>query len=136
VLKLIAAYDTYFAETDGDGEWPEQWAESFGDALHWPETDPEKALAYVVLAAAHGHNPSFLGVMACGPLEDLLREPSDAMIGRVVAEARKSARFRWLLSHPFKVAVSDAAWLAIAPFRITGEHEEPPYETMPPSYYG
>ena len=136
LLELIAEYDRYFAKTDGDGDWPEQWAESFSDALDWPETDPEKALAYVVLAAAHSQNPSFIGVMACGPLEDILRKPSEAMVGRVVAEARKSARFRWLLSHPFKVAISDAAWLAIKPFRITGEHEEPPHESMPPSYFG
>lgn len=135
LLELVAAYDRYFAETGGDGEWPDQWAETFGDALDWPMTDPAKALAYAVLAAGHSQNPGFIGVIACGPLEDILREPSKDMIQRVVAEARKSARFRWMLSHPFKIAVSEAAWDAIEPFRITGPHEEPTHETMPTSYY-
>jgi hypothetical protein len=136
LLALVAAYERYFAETGGEGEWPEKLAEHFGGTLDWPERDPDKALAYIVFVAAYSTNPAFIGMTACGPLEDILRQPSDTMISRVVAEARKSARFRWLLSHPFKVAVSEAAWSAIAPFRITREHEEPPHETMPPTYYG
>ena len=58
------------------------------------------------------------------------------MIQRIVAEARKSARFCWLLSTPFKVAVSESAWRAIEPFRITGHHEEPALDTMPKEYFG
>lgn len=135
LLSLVAAYDEYFADTDGKGAWPEEWSDAFGDIMDWPETDPELALAYVILAAGRSNNPSFVAVVACGPLEDILRAPSDDMIRRIVAEARKSARFRWMLSHPFKVAVSSTAWQAIEPFRITGPHEEPEHESMPGSYF-
>ena len=94
--------------------------------------DPEQALAYVILAVARVDDADFLRLMGCGLLEDVLRNPSDEILQRVVAQARKSARFRWLLSCPFKVAVSANAWDAIEAFRITGPHEEPALDTLPP----
>lgn len=136
MAEAIDAYAKYFDDTDGEGGWPEEYSDAFGEILDCPHDNPDKALAYVVLGAARSDNPSFVAVMACGSLEDLLREPTDEMIERVIAEARKSPRFRWMLSHPFKVAVSESAWRAIEPFRITGPHEEPPYETMPANYFG
>ena len=136
LTRIIDAYEAYFQDTDGEGEWPEKWSEAFGDTLDYASSDPDKALAYVVLAAARSNCVSFLAFLACGPLEDILREPSAAMTDRIVTEARKSPRFRWLLSHPFKVAVSERVWVAIEPFRITGPHEEPSHDTMPKSYFG
>lgn len=37
--------------------------------------DPDKGLAYLALAMAHFEEPGFLGLLAAGLLEDLLREP-------------------------------------------------------------
>ena len=122
-------------ETDHHGEWPDEWAEAFGDMLDWPERDPDKALAFIVIAASRMNDSGTIGVLACGPFEDLLREPSQDMLSRIEAEARKSARFRWLLDHPFKVAVSAEAWEVIQKFRTTGPHEEPPNNTMPKTYF-
>src|SRR5689334_17594462 len=92
----------------------------------------EKALAYVVIAASRTDDARFLGLLGCGPLEDVLENPSAEMLDRIVAEARKSARFRWLLSNPFKVAIAHRAWEAIEKFRLTGPHEEPAANTLPP----
>jgi len=115
----------------GSGECPEELSDYFGEILdsHWE--DHEKALPYVVLGANRSGDAEFVNFLACGPLEDILEKPSTEMIERVVAEARRSPRFRWMLSGPFKVAVSENAWRAIEPFRITGPHEEPAPETMP-----
>jgi hypothetical protein len=123
-----------YAEYDakGAGDWPDDLADDFSEIVTCSFDDPEKALAYVIIAASQSDNASFLGLMACSNLEDVLREPTSELLERIIAEARMSARFRWLLSHPFKVAVADEVWEAIEPFRMTGPHEEPSYDTLPP----
>lgn len=127
MCELIDAYAAHY-----ESDWSAEHADDFGEIItcHWD--DPDKALAYVVLAAARTDDAAFIGMMACGPLEDILRNPSSEMLDRIVAEARRSARFRWLLSHPFKVAVSSNSWDAIKGFRTTGPHDEPASDTMPP----
>lgn len=47
--------------------------------------------------------------VAAGPLEDMLRKPSRDTVDRVVAEARKNARFRWMLTGMFLHAISQVA---------------------------
>ena len=116
-LDALAQYDE-----SGTGEWPSEAFEEINFCYH---DDPEKAFAYVILGASRSDNPKFLAGLGCGPLEDILENPTDELLHRIVAEARKSARFRWLLSHPFKVAIAATAWDAIEKFRSTGPHEEP-----------
>lgn len=116
----------------GAGEWPDDLADDFGEIITCHFDDPDKALAYVVIAASQTDDAGFLGLMACSNLEDILCDPSSELVERVVAEAGKSGRFRWLLSHPFKIAVAERAWVAIEPFRITGPREEPSHDTLPP----
>lgn len=132
LTQQLDAYAAYYAATDGNGEWPEDHIEDFIEIQDCYRDDPEKALAYVTLAAARSDDAGFLALLGCGPLENLLGAPSEELIERVVAQARKSARFRWLLSHPFKVAVSASAWQAIEKFRVAGSHEEPSLDELPP----
>ena len=127
--QQLLAYAEYDAK--GAGHWPDDLADDFSEIISCHFDDPEKALAYVVIAASQSNDASFLGLMACSNLENVLFEPKPELLERIIAEARKSARFRWLLSHPFKVAVADQAWEAIEPFRVTGPHEEPSYDTLP-----
>jgi len=63
--------------------------------------EPDRGLALVMLAAASYDEPEFLGVVAAGLLEDLLVHDSqcdDAFFRRILEEAQKTARFRWMLS--------------------------------------
>ncbi|MFD2783062.1 DUF6869 domain-containing protein [Novosphingobium pokkalii] len=122
-----------YAKHRGEGERrPEAYWHAF-EAIHLAyHDDCETAFAYVMLGAARSDDASFLASLACGPLEDVLRDPSDALLDRIVREARKSARFRWLLSHPFKTAIARRAWDAISEFRVYGPHQEPPSDGMPP----
>lgn len=128
--RQTAAYADYHSR--GAGEWPEEWADDFGEIISCHFDNPEKSLAYVALAVSESDDAGFLGLMGCSNLENILHDPEPALLGRIIAEARKSARFRWLLNHPFKVAIAEKAWDAIEPFRFTGPHEEPPSETLPP----
>jgi hypothetical protein len=130
MCRQVDAYADYFAR--GAGDWPDDDADDFEEIVACHHDDPEKALAYVVIAASRSNDAAFLGYLGCGPLEDILRDPSAELLGRVVAEARKSARFRWLLSHPFKVAIAEPAWEAIKGLRTTGPAEEPSQDTLPP----
>ena len=130
MIQQLDGYARYFER--GAGDWPDDDPDDFTEIVTCHHDDPEKALAYVVIAASRSDDPHFLGYLGCGPLEDVLRDPSPELLKRIVAEARKSARFRWLLSHPFRIAVADRAWEAIEKFRITGPHEEPSDDTLPP----
>jgi hypothetical protein len=107
LVRQVASYAKYFAE--GAGDWPDEHSDDFAEIDDSHRDDPEKCLAYVVLAASQTDDPEFLGFVACGPLEDVLRNPSPELLERIEAEARKSARFRWLLSFPYKTAVSAEA---------------------------
>ncbi|MES1984104.1 MAG: hypothetical protein V4461_04030 [Pseudomonadota bacterium] len=130
--QMCRDLDAYADHHERGGEWPEEYAEAFGEIISCFHDDPEKAFAYVILGASRSDDAGFLGLLGCGPLEDLLDDPSDELLERIIAEARKSARFRWLLSHPFKVAIAQRAWEAIEKFRITGPHEEPSKDALPP----
>lgn len=130
MCRQLDAYAFYFE--NGGGEWPEEFAEDFGEIITCHFDDPEKAFAYVILGASRSDHPIFLGQLGCGLLEEVLENPSDALLQRIVLEASRSARFRWLLSNPFKVAIAARAWDAIEGFRITGAHEEPSHDKIPP----
>jgi hypothetical protein len=126
----LLAYAKY--NIKGSGVWPDEVADDVDEIITCHFNDVEKAFAYVIIAASQSDDPDFLALMACGNLENVLCDPSPELLDRIVAEARKSARFRWLLSHPFKVAIAPAAWDAIEKFRVAGPHEEPSSDTLPP----
>jgi len=62
--------------------------------------DPDWRLAFVALVMAEYDDPSFLGLVAAGPLEDLMQfqSYSEETLARILDEARKTPRFRWMLS--------------------------------------
>lgn len=71
--------------------------------------DPDRGIALVALCASMYDDEDFLFYVAAGPLEDMLRKPSRDTVDRVVAEARKNARFRWMLTGMFLHAISKDA---------------------------
>jgi hypothetical protein len=90
--------------------------------------DPDLGLAMVALAASMYDDPHFLFLVAAGPLEDILWKPSRETIERVVAEARKNSRIRWMLTGIFLHAISDKARLQIVAAIGTMTADDP----MPP----
>ena len=129
ISRQINAYVEHLLA--GDSAWPDEHADDFSEIVASGCNDPDKALAYIAIALSQTDDAKALACLGCGQLEDVLRNPSADMLERIVAEARKSARFRWMLSNPFKVAIAERAWNAIERFRITGPHEEPPLHTFP-----
>jgi len=114
----------------GNPDWPDEQADAFVDILD-SYLDPDKALAYITLAAWRTDDGRFLAMIGAGLLEDLLNGLPDVFIERVVAEGRRSPRFRWLLNCPFQEDIPEPVWEAIRPFRWTRPFEEPRPETLP-----
>jgi hypothetical protein len=71
--------------------------------------DPQRGLAYLALAMARYDDRDFLGVLSAGLLENLLGDPAPVMLHRIIAEARKTPRFRWLLSGVWLHAIAERA---------------------------
>ena len=127
----IDAYIEYFA--NGAGEWPDDWADDFTEIITCVHDDADRALAYLLISSVRTNNTEFLGLMGQS-LEALLSDPAPAFLARIVAEARRSARFRWLLSNPVRELMSDEAWDAIKEFRLTGPHDAPSADSLPPRF--
>ena len=130
MIQQIEDYAAYFA--NGAGEWPDSKADDFREIITCQHDNPEKALAYVALAGWRSDDPQFLGFMGNGLLEGVLMSRSAQLLRRILAEARKSARFRWILSHTCEGMVDEAAWKEIAQYRISSPREPPADETLPP----
>lgn len=68
--------------------------------------DPERGLALIALAMANYDDEGFLALISAGMLEEIVShnpassgEPLRAdILARIVDEARRTARFRWILS--------------------------------------
>ncbi|MDF0546332.1 hypothetical protein PX699_28645 [Sphingobium sp. H39-3-25] len=85
------------------------------DAVMWSFNEPDKAFAYIALSTSKFDEPEFLMLIAAGPLENLMDKPQPGVIDRIVAEARKNARFRWMLTGVYLHAISDDARAAVMP---------------------
>ena len=108
-VELKKHLSTYHRYSGKGEEWPDE-ADAHMDAgmsAHWD--DPDRALAYVVLSAASYDERDFLFLMAAGALEDLLNDPSPEMLNRIVGEARKTPRFRWMLTGVWLHAIAERA---------------------------
>lgn len=91
-------------------------------------SDPDRALASVMIAASQYNDAHFLGMVAAGILEDMLREPPTEILDRVVNEARKTPRLRWMLSGVYPHAMANSAWELIGPLidGMTTDSDPPP----------
>ena len=107
VLNLEAYYEYMQAIAANK---PDEWNHP-GDPFDVQDAyqDPDRGLVYLALAAARYDDPHFLGVMAAGPLEDVLRDPAPEMLERILSEARKTHRFRWMLAGVWLHAIAERA---------------------------
>jgi hypothetical protein len=95
-------------------EWSRRHRERGGDDNDWPDgldlwfedRDRDRSLALVALAMASSDDEEFLIGVACGLLESTLSHApaidkiplSAEFLERIVVEARRTPRFRWILS--------------------------------------
>lgn len=72
-------------------------------------TEPETAWR-IILELTERSNDNLLGMIAAGPLEDLLNEHPDKFIQRIEEQARKSIRFRECLTGVWKSGIPGPIW--------------------------
>lgn len=85
--------------------------EDLGFDQIYDTSDPELLLSYSILAMAEFDDPKLIGFLAAGPLEDIFMSSAlrpddtpgkpeliDELLLRIEVEARRTARFRWMLS--------------------------------------
>ena len=107
--RMVAVYHEYYHTY---GKAKEAFLDQHIDdieAFQFAYDDPDRRLALVALCASIYEEPEFFFLVAAGPLEDILRYPDEGILARVVAEARKNARFRWMLTGVYLHAISDTA---------------------------
>ena len=115
--RLTRQVQAYIEHIQGVNDaWPDEVADDFSEIVMSGLVDPDLALAYTMIAASITDDEKFLGFMGAGGLEEILRDPSDELLSRIVDEARRTARFRWLLSCPYPHAIAPRAWEAIKDF--------------------
>jgi hypothetical protein len=126
--ELRSAVQTYFGYSKLSAKEQESCFADYKAAIEIflaAHDDPDLAMALVMLAASMFDDRDFLFLVAAGPLEDMLVKPSVETIDRVVAEARKNARFRWMLIGIFLHAISDQARPQIAAIIGTMTEDDP-----------
>ncbi len=79
--------------------------------LDWLVEDaPERAWDTILSILANPRAEPILGVLAAGPLEDLLSHHGEAFIERVEACASSDPKFAWLLGGVWQFLMSDDIW--------------------------
>lgn len=102
-----------------DADDDEPW---YDELNPWFEMgDPDRGLALVALAMANYDDVGFLVLISCGMLEDIVSHYPAAtgeplrqdILARIVDEARRTARFRWMLSAVWTYGCTEAVAAAI-----------------------
>ena len=100
--RLWAAAQSAGEDTDEFTGWMEfNWA---------VEENPEHAWSAILAALEDPRMEASLGVLAAGPLEDLLSLHGERFISRVEDAARSNPMFAWLLGGVWRHTMTDAVW--------------------------
>jgi len=93
------------------------------ERIGWHEFDwavqdyPELAWEAIVAAIDQPRMEAHLGLLAAGPLEDLLSKHGAAFIDRVEALARANAKFAWVLGGVWQHTMPEPLWLRVQAVR-------------------
>ncbi len=111
LLKALHDHKAWGDLMRSDPKEAERREGEFDNWLIFERQDTDLMFALVALALNSYDDPDFLGLMAAGPLEDLLLaftenpngewqagSPSDEVFARVMLEAKLSRRYRWMLN--------------------------------------
>lgn len=89
------------------------------ELIGWHEFDwavqdyPELAWQAIVTALEQPRMEAHLGLLAAGPLEDLLSKHGPAFIDRVEALARADPKFAWVLGGVWQHTMPESLWLRV-----------------------
>ena len=108
IPELLEAWRLWAAaqRTGGDTSELTGWME-----FNWAvEEDPEHAWSAILAALEDPRMEASLGVLAAGPLEDLLSMHGERFIDRVETTARSNPKFAWLLGGVWQHTMAEDVW--------------------------
>ena len=103
IKKLLNEYVEWTTDPEGDSP-------GFIEFLWIIENEPEKGWKAILAALSDNRLQQSLGVIAAGPLEDLLSLHGELFIERVEKEAKKNPAFAHLLGGVWQSNMSDDVW--------------------------
>jgi hypothetical protein len=107
--KLIRHWILYSEAKEGSPEREEYyWAES--KLTDYIETDPELVWKLLLNILSREISQWAVGLLAAGPLEDLLSDYGPQLIDRVEKEARINPKFRIALTGVWQGGMTDDIW--------------------------
>ena len=74
---------------------------------------PEHAWQAIVVTVSDVRAKPYLGILAAGPMEDLLANHGSAFINRVENEARSNPAFAWMLGGVWQSKMAEDIWLRV-----------------------
>jgi hypothetical protein len=115
IQAWITAEESGKRASDYDPEW---WA--VDAALDWVIEDKHEALwEFILRSFEQEMSDKAFGVLAAGPLEDLLADFGELYIQRVEELARKNPRFNHLLGGVWRNSMTDDVWNRVKKARLT-----------------
>jgi hypothetical protein len=84
------------------------------DEFDWVVREhPEHAWQCILATLADARAKPYLGILAAGPVEDLLSHHGSAFIERVENEARRNPNFAWLLGGVWRFQMTKEIWTRV-----------------------
>jgi len=111
VNAWIAAQEAHEAEKDGPEYEKNEWA--VHEVIDWSLAEcgnPELLWRFILKTYKHDFSEYIAGMLAAGPVEDLLSNYGPDYIARVEELAQKDGRFKWLLGGVWRLGMTDEVW--------------------------
>lgn len=113
-------YDYWFDRDEARAE-PVEW--SYLCMFTLVQETPERAFAVILQMIERARTKDSAIFIGCGDLEDLIACHGAAFVDRIEILARRSPRFRWVLSGVWPQGKGDTpVWARIAALQATGPH--------------
>ena len=115
--KLVTAWVMAQRAKSGSPEYEANWW-AVSEVLDWA-LEGEGDLLWQFILEVYKRDPSdkVIGVLAAGPLEDLLAKRGTDFIDRIEELARKDPKFNYLLGGVWRNAMTDEVWQRVQAIR-------------------
>jgi hypothetical protein len=97
------------------------------DPLWWPIQkffdleldDPESIWLAILIIIEKTSSPKVIGILAAGPLEDLIGNHGSKWIDRIELEARRNPKLRYILGGAWQSSTPTEIWARVEKARVT-----------------
>ena len=115
--KIATAWVTAHQAKQGSPEYEANWW-AVSDVMDWAlERDGDLLWEFILEVYKRDLSDRAVGVLAAGPLEDLLAKRGVEFIDRIEELARKDPKFNYLLGGVWRNTMTDEVWQRVQAIR-------------------